>query len=75
MEKWPLTVGDGEGLASSIASDGSFLYIHGKFGLLKLGTGYGNTTKVMIECVLHVLIYWLHTLESCLWSCEGFPHQ
>ena len=45
VESWPLelAVGAKEG---SVASDGQYLYIHGPFGLLKVGSGYGNTKKV-----------------------------
>ena len=31
---------------SAIASDGRFLYILNKFGLYKVGSGYGGTIKV-----------------------------
>ncbi len=51
VEQWPLTVVSGEGganVASSMASDGQYLYLHGSFGLMKIGSGYGNTTKVII---------------------------
>ena len=33
-------------VASSLASDGQYLYIHGSFGLVKVGSGYGNSKKV-----------------------------
>ena len=38
---------------AAIASDGQYLYVHGPFGLLKVGSGYGNTKKVGVcrECV------------------------
>ena len=34
------------GPIGSVASDGRFLYLHGSFGLLKIGSGYGTTVKV-----------------------------
>ena len=56
VELWPLnhpTGGEGgegrgeEGTrAAALASDGQYLYLHGSFGLLKVGSGYGNTKKV-----------------------------
>lgn len=52
VEQWPLSVTRAEGeaeVASSVASDGQYLYLHGSFGLVKVGSGYGNTKKV---CVL-----------------------
>lgn len=36
---------------AAIASDGQYLYVHGPFGLLKVGSGYSNTKKVCV-CVL-----------------------
>ena len=35
---------------AAIAGDGQYLYVHGPFGLLKVGSGYGNTKKVGV-CV------------------------
>ena len=34
---------------SAIASDGQWLYVHCAAGLLKLGSGYGGTKKVINE--------------------------
>ena len=48
-DSWPL----GQPLDNSdngpdvaIATDSSYLYVHGPFGLMKVGLGYGSTTKV-----------------------------
>ena len=61
VEEWRLNLpseesveresGDGGGMA--VASDGRFLYIHGPFGIAKVGSGYGNTQKVYhtVMCV------------------------
>ncbi len=48
VERWPLDVASGETKAapSALASDGQYLYLHGSFGLVKVGSGYGNTKKV-----------------------------
>ncbi len=51
METWPLPL-DPEGtkesstVTPSLTGDGQFLYMHGSFGLVKLGTGYRSTIKV-----------------------------
>ena len=37
---------EGERMAGAVASDGQYLYLHGPFGLAKVGSGYGNTKKV-----------------------------
>lgn len=39
---------EGRRSSAAVASDGRFLYIHGSFGLAKVGSGYGNTQKVGI---------------------------
>ena len=58
VERWPLHfVGEDketpeekvESESAAIASDGKFLYVHGPFGLVKAGSGYGNT-KVWCLC-------------------------
>ena len=36
----------GERMGGAVASDGQYLYVHGPFGLAKVGSGYGNTKKV-----------------------------
>ena len=52
IEQWSLTPSLGPAVSpessfvGSIASDGHFLYLHGAFGLVKVGSGYGNTNKV-----------------------------
>ena len=54
VEEWRLNLpshegGEQEGVAgggTAVASDGRFLYVHGSFGLAKIGSGYGNTQKV-----------------------------
>ncbi len=50
VETWFLPIPEGcdltEGNAISVAGDGSYLYFHGPFGLLKVGSGYANTKKV-----------------------------
>ena len=49
--------------ATALASDGQFLYFHGPFGLLKAGSGYGNTKRVRpsscgVFSALHVFFFW-----------------
>ena len=46
VDTWPPLTTDKAGPARSIASDGRFLYLHGPFGLQKVGSGFGNTVKV-----------------------------
>ena len=59
-DSWPLGQPVSDGSDVAIATDSSYLYAHGPFGLLKVGLGYGNTTKVtyvyMHTCV-HVHMY------------------
>ena len=51
IESWPLSFSKSakslshNGVAS-LAGDGYYLYVHGSFGLMKVGTGYGRTIKV-----------------------------
>ena len=54
VEEWTLNLpseggrkeeGEGRG-GAAVACDGRFLYVHGSFGLAKVGSGYGNTQKV-----------------------------
>ena len=54
VDQWSLTpvlaqAIDRSSPAFAIASDARFLYLHGAFGLMKIGSGYGNTIKVSIE--------------------------
>ena len=44
VESWTLKPAGEGGVA--MASDGQYLYVHGPFGLCKVGSGYGNTKKV-----------------------------
>ena len=48
IDSWPLgqPVADGDRPAAAIATDSSYLYVHGPFGLMKVGLGYGSTVKV-----------------------------
>ena len=46
----PVAVGDGPD--ASIATDSSYLYVHGPFGLLKVGLGYGSTVKVCYSIII-----------------------
>ena len=50
IETWPLGLPENsqvpDGKNASLAGDGRYLYLHGSFGLIKIGTGYGNTKKV-----------------------------
>ena len=51
VDSWPLASSfvqaiDRDSPAAAIATDSKFLYIHGSFGLLKIGSGYGSTKKV-----------------------------
>ena len=55
IENWPLPLNsdlknaDSNGrVKPSFTGDGIHLYLHGAFGLLKIGTGYGNTEKVQL---------------------------
>ena len=57
IEAWPLSFpldlkDGGEEIEPSLVGDGRYLYVHGKFGLMKVGTGYGNTKKVRVILVL-----------------------
>ncbi|XP_011407139.1 PREDICTED: E3 ubiquitin-protein ligase MYCBP2-like, partial [Amphimedon queenslandica] len=49
VDKWPLPGLDhkppSSSLVGSIATDSKYLYVHGSFGLMKIGSGYGNTIK------------------------------
>ena len=56
LESWPLSLPASSSESSSSSSstsvpcltgDGHYLYLHGHFGLLKVGTGYGRTIKVL----------------------------
>ena len=50
VDKWPLPLAkpshSPSSLIGSITSDARHLYVHGQFGLMKVGSGYGNTIKV-----------------------------
>ena len=55
VEEWTISVPLEEGGereeeggrgGAAVACDGRFLYIHGSFGLAKVGSGYGNTQRV-----------------------------
>ena len=46
VDTWLPLAADQSGPAQSITSDGRFLYLHGSFGLQKVGSGFGNTVKV-----------------------------
>ena len=48
IDSWPLgqPVANDDGPAAAIATDSSYLYVHGPFGLMKVGLGYGSTVKV-----------------------------
>ena len=57
VEQWSISLpGDSvtpSSTKAAIASDGQYLYVHGPFGLLKVGSGYSNTKKVCVHvCVL-----------------------
>lgn len=83
VEEWHLNIpsGEGEGGAGmAVASDGHFLYVHGPFGLAKVGSGYGNTQKVMciqythapVGCMYAITIhvcFHVHVLVSTLYTC------
>ncbi len=51
METWSLSsevavLTASGSIQPSITGDGSCLYLHGSFGLLKIGSGYGNKERV-----------------------------
>jgi E3 ubiquitin-protein ligase MYCBP2 len=53
VEQWSISLPTDSGTPptteankAAIASDGQYLYVHGPFGLLKVGSGYSNTKKV-----------------------------
>lgn len=51
IETWSLPLPDGSEAGtgvSSLAGDGRYLYAHGTFGLMKVGTGYSNTKRVRV---------------------------
>ena len=57
VEQWSISLPSDSATSSmetntkaAVASDGQYLYVHGPFGLLKVGSGYGNTKKVCV-CV------------------------
>lgn len=43
--------GGGSG-GPAVVSNGQYLYIHGSFGLAKVGSGYGNTQKVLYTYIV-----------------------
>ena len=56
VEQWSISLTSDSATSSTetngraaIASDGQYLYVHGAFGLLKVGSGYGNTKKVCVR--------------------------
>ena len=60
VEQWSISLpGDSaimpstEANKAAIASDGQYLYVHGAFSLLKVGSGYGNTKKVCVCVCMH----------------------
>ena len=65
VEQWSISLPGSDSAASSakankaaIASDGQYLYVHGSFGLLKVGSGYSNTKKVGVcVCVSVGMLY------------------
>ena len=72
VEVWPLNhpisseEAEGRRGATALASDGQFLYFHGPFGLLKAGSGYGNTKRVRPStCGV------FSALHGFLWRREG----
>lgn len=63
IETWPLSLpvlaensDSSASLVPSLAGDGCYLYAHGSFGLLKIGTGYGRTIKVRWFLTICLLI-------------------
>ena len=57
VEEWTLSLPadggqkreeEGSSSGAAVACDGRFLYVHGSFGLAKVGSGYGNTQKVLL---------------------------
>jgi len=51
METWSLAsevpiMSASDGIQPSITGDGNYLYLHGSFGMLKIGSGYGNKERV-----------------------------
>ena len=73
VEEWRLDLPagkeGGEEGGMAVASDGQYLYVHGPFGLAKVGSGYGNTQKV------HVRVLLCKTLSLCcllLFNCLIF---
>ena len=63
IESWPLPLPSGDRPDSDpvvpcLTGDGKYLYVHGAFGLMKVGTGYKNTIRVSyLGAVL--LRFWL----------------
>ena len=62
VEQWTLSIPTDEGRkeegggrgGAAVACDGRFLYVHGSFGLAKVGSGYGNTQKVLIRFFFNI---------------------
>ena len=63
VEEWKL--GGVEGGGAAVACDGRFLYLHGSFGLAKVGNGYGNTQKVC-DCSVYSGICTLYRLHCAI---------
>lgn len=73
VETWTLSLPSPSGSKStsdkrgvSLTGDGHFLYLHGYFGLLKLGTGFGNTVKVSYQ--ISALSFSLSLLILCTFN-------
>lgn len=75
VEKWPISLPDGSPTpsdkgseAAAITGDGQYLYVHGPFGLLKVGSGYSNTKKVCRVCCLTYTYLHTHTHTYTLFT-------
>ena len=85
VEQWSISLPSDSVTPSStkaaIASDGQYLYVHGPFGLLKVGSGYSNTKKVcmcpaivvfvLLFKLLKILCYFGHRLSRDLCTRES----
>lgn len=67
VESWPLSYSESAKSSShsgvaSLTGDGHYLYVHGSFGLVKVGTGYGHTIKVRHTKMVEVdfILYYYH---------------
>ncbi len=79
VESWPLPIPKDCGITEnsfvSVAGDGLYLYFHGPFGLLKVGSGYANTKKVCMYILKAYLIVQGTLCLVCLLSFMSYTYK